>query len=1766
MEKWRKHLSVLLVLVMCLSFVPVAAFAEEDTDALTEDPPVAELESLCGELEESLSEMEVPPTMEDSDLEEEPEEAEEASAPEPVGEPGQPAEEEAVPAEPSEEEGEDERDTFVTETPADAYEFEAEEGVFQGYDGSGEVSAMGVYDTDYPIMTEFVMVEAGQTLSIGDTVHFKLKFEDKNGIRNANLNFGRSLQNSAYIVLHDNPESGYWEGEYAFREGDTSGSWCVTYCEVYDSYGYYTHYNAQAKRVMQRMFPGYVYVKGVDIAELITNLQFQENGRTLKPGDVLHISFDIPAGAELSLIDLNMQRQSGGNALSLFWGNWQGAENSMSVNYDRTTGHTELSHTLTADHLNGTYYLSWLSVNGTWGNDDFDSYISPEYNRYAFSLTGAKAPAASVLKITDFRATVNGQNLDGKTVTDGDTVNFSYKVEGDAEIRSTSFSLRLTSADHYTFDSGFQNGKSSINAPAVLNPDTGRYESSYTFGKNAGTNQDTDVYGVYEIDRVYAYGRSAGTTNAEYRADIMFLFAENATDRFTRLAPATNLHWDDKGLVYFTLPEDYQGRVDLYLYDGGGHEIQSTRFTSLSGKSRFDENGYRIFQDFHTDPEDGSDYYFGVRISGDSDAYYSSKTVRCETPFHYTAPDKELAPPTELSWVSDASDANYKVARFRLPEDRTWLEDVDVEWFFAEKEDETPYKTGWSSNAGSRYGARARNENDEYADAHLFDNLIQNFGAGFYYYRLRSRSSDILCCRGSAWTELSPGYNIGEVAGKVSDRLDEIDPSGKTPAEIKEAVQELNTEDLKQALLADEGTVDKLRELEAAAGATADVNVDPAMNGAFNGAISIVGAGLNDTSSDGKVTLEVGKAKALDGVVLPAMYDNAVAVSFSMDLTNVKDTENLQVPVLIDMPVPEGIDPNFLVILHYHVAGGEPEVITPSTYQVGGKNYVQFALTGFSDFVMTQQLGNSSDPPKAVVLDNNDYVLLYVGEAAELGINFTKDGGLYSGWRVTDTKGKDCGSENEFISVTEQGTVTAKKEGTAYVAADAYRKVTNRWGWEYDRWEIVRFRVDVSAKKLTAAIERISLPDSKATVEIFSTNYTQVTVFLETEQLVNAQSLLPRNDLRDVTDNGVAIDGAVFTSVKGGADAAELNAVFDLRVEGDRTLLLVPKYEKLQQALSNKKIFKGSYKTGLTVTVDGKSYPVLDAKGNPAVLSISVKQSLPKITASRVSFTRVGNAPSPQQHVEFKGGVVTWLELPDWLSYRVDKEDTWSQTNYHILTLTGTPPKASGKLNLKARVDGWAVDTTVALNYSVKTVYPTVSFAPSDTVLVYPGNDTWIYASYYVQDGQPLPEKMEAKILKIEPATSQLHLEVEEVERGDTNGIFYFSISTDKGIKPATYKVSADLCGKTYPFKVKVVAANQSVRLSLKQQGNIEVLKGMSAGHITVVPSLTNANPYSAVYDVKILNDGNEVPIVVDGDIWPEDGSTPVFAVQTWGSDGGITVWPYDTATAIPNGSYKLEATAIVNTGEQNTVSNTATVSLSNIKFSAVKRAVNLTVKGSIDAVHPYSGITLQMKLSDKAVLSNSKNMNDGEGYKNYEAKFYDNGTLLNEKNNPFALFYNGADSKAGITYFSVYLRDYNLVHSSHTYTMTMSAPVLGKVTTSKVIKLPVKMGKVSAALNPGTVQLLAKDRYSTALFRVENTDGYAIGIDFSKVELNKASRDTFNLIPLGNGLFSIGFKGDKLPSGFKAGQSKTAKLDITYYGNNNDKPNLTLTLKVQIK
>ena len=218
-----------------------------------------------------------------------------------------------------------------------------------------------------------------------------------------------------------------------------------------------------------------------------------------------------------------------------------------------------------------------------------------------------------------------------------------------------------------------------------------------------------------------------------------------------------------------------------------------------------------------------------------------------------------------------------------------------------------------------------------------------------------------------------------------------------TDEEIRQQVQTIDRDTLVEAMVQENSDVTSMiQQLEAKLNTTTKVASSlPEIDG---NQVSIVGAGLNGVVQEQSDITLVIEGLDQDAVKIPEEYDNSNALVFSMTLENVVDTRELDVPVMITLPVPERIDPERLVILHYHDGATVPEVVVPKVYTEDGQNFAAFALTGFSDFVLTQPAGGEVTDLVPMYRLYNPYTLehLFTGSEWERD-NLPNAGWIYEG-------------------------------------------------------------------------------------------------------------------------------------------------------------------------------------------------------------------------------------------------------------------------------------------------------------------------------------------------------------------------------------------------------------------------------------------------------------------------------------------------------------------------------------------------------------------------------------------------------------------------------------------------------------------------------------------------------------------------------------------------------------------------------------------------
>lgn len=414
-----------------------------------------------------------------------------------------------------------------------------------------------------------------------------------------------------------------------------------------------------------------------------------------------------------------------------------------------------------------------------------------------------------------------------------------------------------------------------------------------------------------------------------------------------QLAAPTELEWGTlhrsagvetlPGATSWKVDGACQGKFRLEIYRVGETAPVFTPTTVAPYGDRATYYGDTSFlwgQPFH--PLGSGTYYFTVTSKGDGINYLDSECATSDE-WTFVAPETQLPAPQSPTW-------DWPNMRWENPSESGNEQDYFQAIYFSKTADGTPQHVDGVTNSDR-----------------ILDETIQTYGDGYYYFRVYSTSKDITQYMCSPLSELSPAYYLPSSAEIAKEDLSTI-LSDETITDVRSEVQKLETETLRSALLADQGeaggTADLLQQLEEKTGTEVKVATQEGFE-AFAGT-EIIGAALNDVPPDtSAVTLQIGPAEKEN--VIPEQYNNTVALSFSMGLEGVANPEALKVPVKITLPIPETINPDFLVILHYAQDGTVREVLRPYIFQKENRWYASFVLTQFSDFVMTDETVATSE-------------------------------------------------------------------------------------------------------------------------------------------------------------------------------------------------------------------------------------------------------------------------------------------------------------------------------------------------------------------------------------------------------------------------------------------------------------------------------------------------------------------------------------------------------------------------------------------------------------------------------------------------------------------------------------------------------------------------------------------------------------------------------------------------------------------------------------
>ena len=153
----------------------------------------------------------------------------------------------------------------------------------------------------------------------------------------------------------------------------------------------------------------------------------------------------------------------------------------------------------------------------------------------------------------------------------------------------------------------------------------------------------------------------------------------------------------------------------------------------------------------------------------------------------------------------------------------------------------------------------------------------------------------------------------------------------------------------------DEDIADKIASIEEDYTGTNSITVNtPVVSeevkelGVSSSSVKVIGAGLN-ASTGQRVTLKI--AKTEEEVEVPAGYNNPVQIDIKLDV-NGNNKANLDIPISITMPIPNGVAKQGIVIYHVH-SDGSKEFISNIHYN--SDNTITFAVKGFSTFVFANK-------------------------------------------------------------------------------------------------------------------------------------------------------------------------------------------------------------------------------------------------------------------------------------------------------------------------------------------------------------------------------------------------------------------------------------------------------------------------------------------------------------------------------------------------------------------------------------------------------------------------------------------------------------------------------------------------------------------------------------------------------------------------------------------------------------------------------------------
>jgi hypothetical protein len=438
-------------------------------------------------------------------------------------------------------------------------------------------------------------------------------------------------------------------------------------------------------------------------------------------------------------------------------------------------------------------------------------------------------------------------------------------------------------------------------------------------------------------------------------------------------ADETEYDYEDRlGTMSFKAGELTQNCFSVEIYSDADNYSVPVKECYLN-MGDMDHSSYFTATDFIYGELPSGTYRFRVRANGDGTVYRNSEWSELSAEWTYTMPSEQLSAPDTDSLIWSKDNGNYFSGWKGTDEPGAGYYEID--WYYN--------NAGTIERTSVGYFDIRLDDSEYYGvfTSEMPDHLLEEYGIGNIYFKVRAIPYDITEYRLSPWSDFSEPLDVDNITKTLNQKLDDlIDNNDSSDPLTVEKVQNAlrnETADLRAAMAADpelsggnsSGTLGRIQELENSVSDNVAQRVE-AKNSApqqirdIAEGITMIGATLNladknpGSGMTPTVTLELDEPKS--GVVIPEQQHNSV--QFSMKLNGAVDKDDIEasgqqliIPVVIDMPVPENINPDFLVILH-RLWDGSIEQISPYIYlkEAEDRVYARFVVDSFSDFALVE--------------------------------------------------------------------------------------------------------------------------------------------------------------------------------------------------------------------------------------------------------------------------------------------------------------------------------------------------------------------------------------------------------------------------------------------------------------------------------------------------------------------------------------------------------------------------------------------------------------------------------------------------------------------------------------------------------------------------------------------------------------------------------------------------------------------------------------------